>query len=80
MLCGTISVAASCDSIEVWHAIVISFVACLLYSVGSKLLIKFKLDDPIEAFIVYGVQGLWSILAVGLFHREKGLFMIGDGT
>jgi len=79
MLSGAVSIAAACDSIDVWHAVVISFVGCLLYSVGSKLLIKFELDDPLEAFLVYGVQGLWGTVAAGLFDRNVGLLNTGDG-
>ena len=52
----------------------------MLYSVGSKMLIKFELDDPMEAFLVYGVQGFWGAIAVGIFHKEKGLLATGDGT
>ena len=79
MLSGTISVAACCDSIEVWHAVVIAFIACLFYSIGSKLLIKAELDDPTESFLIYGVQGLWGSIAAGIFHREKGLLYTGSG-
>ena len=80
MLSGTISVAACCDEIEVWHAIIISFVACVLYSVGNKLLIKAELDDPTESFLIYGVQGFWGSLATGIFHRHKGVLHTGNGT
>ena len=69
MLSGTISIAAACDSIDVWQAVAISFIGCMLYSVGSKMLIKFELDDPMESFLVYGVQGFWGAIAAGLFDK-----------
>ena len=34
--------------------------------------IKEYLEDPIEAFQVHGVCGLWGLIAVGIFHKEKG--------
>ena len=79
MLSGTVSIAACCDAIDVWHSVTISFIGCLLYSTGSKMLIKFELDDPIESFLIYGVQGLWGTIAVGLFHKTKGLISTGNG-
>ena len=55
MLSGTVSIAASCVSIDVWQSLVISFIGCLLYSMGSQMLIKFEVDDPLEACLIYGV-------------------------
>ena len=69
MLSGTISIAAACDSIDVWQSVAISFIGCLFYSVGSKMMIKLELDDPMESFLIYGVQGLWGTVAVGLFDK-----------
>jgi len=46
MLSGAISVSGSCDAIDVWHAVIISFVGTILYSLGSKLLLKSEVDDP----------------------------------
>lgn len=80
MLSGIVSIAASCTTIDVPSAMLISFLSCLLYSVGSKLSIKFELDDPIESFLIFGVQGLWGTIAVGLFDKQTGLVNTGDGT
>ena len=69
MLSGAVSISASCDAIEVWHATIISFVGTILYSLGSKLLLRFEVDDPQEAFLIFGVQGFWGTCAVGFFDR-----------
>ena len=55
MLSGAVSTAASCTQIEVWQVIIISFVSCQLYCLGSKLFIRFEIDDPQEAFLIFGV-------------------------
>ena len=47
------------------------------YALGSKLLIKFEIDDPQEAFLIFGVQGLWGVLSVGFFNRSEGLLSTG---
>ena len=39
-----------------------------------------RIDDPIEAFQVHGVCGLWGLIAVGIFHQEKGLIYGNHGS
>ena len=46
MLSGAAAISASCDAIEVWHAVVISLFGSLLYSLCSKLLLRSEIDDP----------------------------------
>ena len=78
MLSGVISVSASCTGIELWHGILISLVASVLYHIGSRLLARFKIDDPLEASLVFGIQGLWGIVAAGIFDRTKGWLYTGN--
>ena len=80
MLSGAVSVSAGCQGIEVWEAVLISFISCLLYSTGSKMLTKLEIDDPLESSLIYGLQGVWGIMAVGLFDANKGLLSTGDAT
>ena len=72
MLSGSVSISASCDAIEVWHAVIISLVGAMIYGLGSKLLLRAEIDDPQEAFVIFGLNGLWSTLAVGIFDRNSG--------
>jgi len=74
MLSGAVSISASCDTIQVWHAVIISLIGTLLYSFGSKMLLKGEIDDPQEAFLIFGVNGCWAILAVGFFDADTGTF------
>ena len=78
MLSGVISVSAACTGIEIWQGIIISLAACLFYQIGSRFLTRYEIDDPLEASIVYGVQGFWSIVAAGIFDREKGWLQTGN--
>jgi Amt family ammonium transporter len=36
-----------------------------------------KVDDPVGAISVHLMNGVWGTFAVGLFHREVGLFYGG---
>ena len=73
ILSGAVAVSASCDAIEVWHAVIISLIGTVFYSLFSKLLLRFEVDDPQEAFVIFGIQGFWGTLAVGFFDRHSGL-------
>ncbi len=48
-LSGLVSVAGGCAYIESWAAIVIGFLSGLLYLAGSRLLIRFGIDDAVDA-------------------------------
>ena len=78
MLSGVISVAAAATGIEIWSGIIIALFASLLYQIGSRLLIKFEIDDPLEASLVFGLQGFWGIIAAGIFDRNKGWLYTGS--
>merc|ERR1711881_106883 len=43
------------------------------------LLDKLQIDDPISAFPVHGICGIWGVLATGLFQQGTGLFT-GDAS
>jgi len=55
MLSGAVAISASCDAIEVWHAVIISLIGTVFYSLFSKLLLRFEVDDPQEAFVIFGI-------------------------
>ncbi len=68
MLAGLVGVTAGCAYVEPWAAVVIGSVSGTLV-VYSALFIeeKLKIDDPVGAISVHGVNGAWGIVAVGLF-------------
>ena len=39
-----------------------------------------KIDDPVGAIAVHGVNGFFGAVAVGLFATENGLLFSGDST
>ena len=41
---------------------------------------KLKVDDPVGAIAVHGVNGLFGTIAVGLFASEEGLFFGGGAS
>jgi len=68
MLAGLVAITAPSGFVAPWAALVIGAVAGLFVVVAYWFVdTKLKIDDPVGAFSVHGVNGLWGVLAVGLF-------------
>jgi len=67
VLAGLVAVTAPCAWIEAWAAVVIGLIAGILVCLGVMLLEKLHIDDPVGAFPVHGINGLWGLISVGLF-------------
>jgi Amt family ammonium transporter len=67
VLTGLVAITAPCGSVYPWAAYVIGIVAGWLYLLGSKLLVRFRIDDPADAVPVHMVGGAWGMIATGLF-------------
>ena len=68
LLAGLVAITAPCAFVAPWAALVIGAVAGALV-VAVVLVVErvFKVDDPVGAVAVHGANGLWGVLAVGLF-------------
>jgi len=71
VLAALVSVTAPCAVIKPATAIPIGAVGGLLCWSFSKVLEKFKIDDPLDAFSVHGVCGSWGVIAVGIFAFDS---------
>ena len=71
ILAGLVSITANCVVIEPWAAIVIGMFGGAIYQGASKLVLKMKVDDPLDAFAVHGVCGAWGLVASGVFCRPE---------
>ena len=72
---GLVCITAGCALMEPWAAIIVGFVAGLLYLWFSNILLKKCIDDAVDAIPVHMINGLWGLIAVGLFatprHMER---------
>jgi len=67
-LAGLVAVTAPCAYISSWAAVVIGLIAGLLMLASVKFVEnKLKVDDPVGAVSVHGANGLWGLLALGIF-------------
>jgi Amt family ammonium transporter len=75
-LAGLVAITAPCAFVNAISASIIGFVAAILVCVAVPFVEnKLKLDDPVGAISVHCVNGLWGVIAVGLF--ADGTY--GDG-
>jgi Amt family ammonium transporter len=66
VLAGLVGITANCNQVTQVGALVIGSVAGALVVMGIVLLDKLKIDDPVGAFPVHGMCGVWGGIATGL--------------
>ena len=79
LLSGLVAVTASCGTIEPWAACVIGMIAGWIYIGGSALLLKWQIDDAVDAVPVHLFSGAFGLLATGLFS-SPGATLDAFGT
>ncbi|MGE0060009.1 MAG: ammonium transporter [Dehalococcoidia bacterium] len=68
MLAGLVAVTAPCAFVAPWAAFLIGAIGGLFTVVVYKFVdTKLKIDDPVGAFSVHGVNGIWGLISVGIF-------------
>ena len=77
ILAGLVSITAGCNVVGPMAAILIGFIAGILVDVAVLYFDKMKVDDPVGAIAVHGINGLFGTLAVGFFATDGGLFFGG---
>ncbi|MFH1061891.1 MAG: ammonium transporter [Candidatus Omnitrophota bacterium] len=69
-LAGLVAITAPCAFVDPWAAIVIGAIGGILVVLAVVLLDKLHIDDPVGAFPVHGVNGIWGTLSVGIFGKQ----------
>jgi len=93
LLAGLVAVTGGCSSVDLTGAFIIGVIAPFVYWLGHVLLLKWQIDDPVDAAPVHAFNGVWGMVATGLFAQKEhmaasygkdfghyGLFYGGDGT
>jgi ammonium transporter, Amt family len=76
LLAGLVGITAPCAFVTAPFAVLIGAVAGVLCIVSVFFFERvMKIDDPVGAISVHGVNGAWGVLALGLFADGK----YGDG-
>lgn len=76
MLAGLVAITAPCAFVSAPPAVLIGAIAGVLVCLSVFFVERtLKVDDPVGAFSVHGVNGAWGVIALGLF--ADGTY--GDG-
>jgi Amt family ammonium transporter len=67
VLAGLVAITAPCAFVTPLAAVIIGLVAGVLVCLAALWLEKWQIDDPVGAVPVHFFNGLWGVIAVGLF-------------
>ena len=67
-LAGLVAITAGCANVSPSSSIIIGAIAGVLVVISVLFFEKIKVDDPVGAVSVHGVNGAWGTLAAGIFN------------
>ncbi|MFM2055827.1 MAG: hypothetical protein RLY71_212 [Pseudomonadota bacterium] len=67
-LAGLVAITGGAGLLNPLTALLTGFVGGVLCTWGAEFIRKFKIDDAVDAIAVHGINGLWGLVAVGLFY------------
>ncbi|MHB1035410.1 MAG: ammonium transporter [Pirellulales bacterium] len=71
MLAGLVAITAPCAFVDSWSAVLIGGIAGVVVVFSVFFWERRGVDDPVGAISVHGVNGIWGVLAVGIFANGK---------
>jgi Amt family ammonium transporter len=86
VLAGLVAITSPCATVLPASAVIIGAIAGILVVLSVVFFDRIKVDDPVGAISVHGVNGAWGTLAAGLFNMQGlsvkvvGVQMLGIGT
>ena len=72
-LSALVGITGACAVIEPWAALVIGSISGIIYVYASQLLVYLRIDDAVDAIPVHLFNGIWGVIAVGLFASPRRL-------
>jgi Amt family ammonium transporter len=70
-LAGLVAITAGCAVVTPWAAVIIGVIAGWVYIGADRLLIALRIDDAVNAVPVHFANGMWALIATGLFARPE---------
>jgi len=80
-LAGLVAITAGCDVVSPGGAVIIGILAGILLVFGVEFIDKvLKIDDPVGAVSVHGLNGALGTILVGFLSTSNGLFYGGGAA
>ena len=73
LLGGLVAITCPCYWVSPFGAVMIGAIAGIVVPIGIDILEHFRVDDPIGAWPVHGLAGIWGTLSLGLFATGFGI-------
>ena len=70
---------AGANTYAPWSAVVIGFIAGFVYFGLHTAMLKYHLDDPVDAVAVHVGGGVLGLISVPFFANEEGIFWNSEG-
>ena len=85
-LAGLVAITAPCATVSPLSAVIIGAIAGIIVVFSVIFFDRIKIDDPVGAISVHGVNGAWGTLAAGIFNiggtsaKIIGVQLLGIGA
>lgn len=80
ILAAFVAITGACAFVEPWAAVLIGAVAGSISFLSARWLESKGVDDPVYAFSVHGVAGMWGAVSTGLFASPRLVEITGVGA
>jgi Amt family ammonium transporter len=67
-LAGLVAITAGCANVSPASSVIIGAIAGVIVVLSVLFFDKIKIDDPVGAVSVHGINGAWGTLAAGIFN------------
>src|SRR5207248_946031 len=75
LLAGLVAITAPSGFVNPLAAVIIGWIAGILVCLSVEFFDRVpRVDDPVGAISVHGVNGLWGVLSVGLFADGRSIY------
>lgn len=72
-LSGLVAITAGSASVDLWASCVIGAIGGMIYVYGSGFVVYLMIDDAVDAIPVHMFNGIWGLIAAGLFSTPDGI-------
>src|SRR6187397_300769 len=79
-IAALVAITAACAFVSPWAAILIGFVSGIIVVLGSLLVERVGIDDPVGAMAAHGMSGVWGTLSLGFLAVPKLASNLETGT
>jgi Amt family ammonium transporter len=69
-LAGLVAITSPCATVTPFSSVIIGAAAGVLVVLSVRFFDRIKIDDPVGAISVHGVNGAWGTLSAAIFHIE----------